>query len=304
SGRGIGQGIARSLAREGAAVVVNDFGGALDGTGAAQGPADDTVKLIKDEGGRAAPNYGDCTRFESGRSMVQTALDSFGPPDIIVHVAGILRDRMVFNMTEEEWDAVVAVQLKGGFNLARHAVPHMIAKRWGRVLMISSGSGLGNSGQANYGAAHWAKVGMLAALARELGPYGITCNALLPGGRTRMTSLLGVPAGTAATRSGRGIINGGAVGALGVGAGVPQPEEAGDAANNGNKVAFLCTDEASHISGMAIGISGWQFSIESPRRVVRSITKHGRWTVDELVQLMPYSVAGGLVNPAPVAEAG
>ena len=188
AGRGIGRGVALQLAEEGASVVIADFGGALDGSGGDETPADEVAREIREAGGAAAPSYGDVSSFAAAGGMVQTALDEFGRLDILCHVAGILRDRMVFNMTEEEWDAVLAVHLKGAFNTVRHAVEPMLQQRYGRILLFSSGSGLGSSGQANYSAAKEGMVGFTRALARELGPYGIAANAIYPGGATRMTA--------------------------------------------------------------------------------------------------------------------
>jgi NAD(P)-dependent dehydrogenase (short-subunit alcohol dehydrogenase family) len=181
SGRGIGRGVALLLAEEGAAVVVNDAGVNLDGTGHDDGPAAQVVREITEAGGRAVANTDSVAEFEGGQRMVQAALDNFGRVDILCHVAGILRDRMVFNMTAEEWDAVLAVHLKGAFNTVRNAVPPMIKQRYGRILLFSSGSGLGASGQANYSCAKEGMVGFARALASELAPYGINVNAIYPG---------------------------------------------------------------------------------------------------------------------------
>ena len=186
SARGIGRGVAMLLAAEGAAVVVTDFGGNLDGTGGDRGPRRDR-EHDQGSGGRAMPVR---RRLEvrRRRATVDQALDEYGRLDIICHVAGILRDRMVFNMTEEEWDAVLNVHLKGAFNIVRTAVEPMLKQRYGRILLFSSGSGLGSSGQANYTAAKEGMVGFARSLARELGPYGIAVNAIYPGGATRMTA--------------------------------------------------------------------------------------------------------------------
>jgi NAD(P)-dependent dehydrogenase (short-subunit alcohol dehydrogenase family) len=207
SGRGIGQGIAKLMGEEGASVIVNDFGGNLDGTGGEQTPAQETVDAIKAAGGTASPNYGDISKFADAQAMVKQALDEYGRVDILCHVAGILRDRMVFNMTEEEWDAVLAVHLKGAFNTARAAVEPMLKQRYGRMLFFSSGSGLGSSGQANYSAAKEGMVGFARSLARELGPYGIAVNAIYPGGATRMTA--SVPQASREIRARAGIASGG-----------------------------------------------------------------------------------------------
>ncbi len=174
SGRGIGRGIALKLADEGAKVVVNDLGGAVDGTGDSATPADEVVNEIKAAGGEAAANYDSVTTMDGGENIIKTALDNFGRLDIVVAVAGILRDRMLFNMTEEEWDAVIAVHLKGTFTVSKAASILFRQQRSGRIITFSSTSGLyGNSGQANYGAAKDGIAGFTRVVAKELSKYGI-----------------------------------------------------------------------------------------------------------------------------------
>ncbi len=159
--RGIGREIALLMAQHGAKVVVNDYGGGSDGTGRDHGPADEVVSAIKGIGGQAAANYDSVATMAGGQAIVQTALDHFGSIDIVVNNAGILRDRMIFNMTEEEWDAVIDTHLKGSFSVTRAAVPHMREKKWGRLINMTSTSGLvGNVGQANYAAAKLGIVGL------------------------------------------------------------------------------------------------------------------------------------------------
>ena len=153
AGRGIGREVALWLAREGASVVVNDLGVAVDGTGESDAPADLVVKEIIAEGGKAVSSFDSVADFESASNIVKTAIDNFGGVDVLCHPAGILRDRMIFNMTEEEWDAVLQVHLYGAFNMVRNVVPHMIKQNYGRIVLFSSGSGLGASGQGNYAAA-------------------------------------------------------------------------------------------------------------------------------------------------------
>ena len=187
AGRGLGKSVALLLAQEGASVVVNDLGGAVDGTGSASTPATEVVQEIRNAGGKAVASADSVAEYDAAGRIVQTAIDSFGGVDILVHVAGILRDRMVFNMTEEEWDGVLQVHLYGAFNMVRNAIPHMVDSRYGRIVLFSSGSGMGASGQANYAAAKEGIVGFTRALARELAPFGITVNAVYPGGATRMT---------------------------------------------------------------------------------------------------------------------
>ena len=187
AGRGIGRGVAMLLAQEGASVVVNDLGGAVDGSGESSSPAEQVVQEIKSAGGRAVASPDSVAEYDSASRIIQTAIDNFGRLDALCHVAGILRDRMVFNMTEEEWDAVLQVHLSGAFNVVRAAVPHMIKQSYGRIVLFSSGSGLGASGQINYASAKEGMVGFARALARELASYDISVNAVYPGGSTRMT---------------------------------------------------------------------------------------------------------------------
>ena len=152
------------LADEGAAVVINDLGGSLEGEGSDLSPAQKVVEEIKSSGGNAVASGESVAEFNTAEKIVQTAIDNFGRVDIMCHVAGILRDRMVFNMTEEEWDSVLKVHLYGAFNMVRHVVPHMIEQNYGRIVLFSSGSGLGASGQANYASAKEGMVGFVRAI--------------------------------------------------------------------------------------------------------------------------------------------
>jgi NAD(P)-dependent dehydrogenase (short-subunit alcohol dehydrogenase family) len=302
--RGIGRGVALKLAEEGARVVVADFGGALDGTGGDRGPSDEVVQEITKAGGRAIASYGDVSKFADMQATVQQTLSEFGRLDILCHVAGILRDRMVFNMTEEEWDAVLAVHLKGAFNTARAAVEPMLKQRYGRMLFFSSGSGLGSSGQANYSAAKEGMVGFARSLARELGPYGIAVNAIYPGGATRMTA--SVPAASRDIRARAGIAGGSGAAAaprqnfsdLDAARGTPR-----DPANNAPPVTWLCSEAGGMISGQVIGTSGWQSSRYSIRQAIRSISAPRRWSVEELSDIVPNHLAQGIHNPAPAVQA-
>ena len=187
AGRGIGRGEALLLAAEGAAVVVNDLGGNTDGTGTDGGPADQVVAEITAAGGRAVANYDNVAEMQGGENLVKLALDTFGRLDILVNNAGILRDRMVFNMSEAEWDAVIAVHLKGHFTTIKAAGVIFRQQRSGRIINTGSSSGLGNMGQANYSAAKEGIVGLTRTVARDLGRYGATCNAIRPTAGTRLT---------------------------------------------------------------------------------------------------------------------
>jgi NAD(P)-dependent dehydrogenase (short-subunit alcohol dehydrogenase family) len=194
AGRGIGRAHALALAEAGAHVIVNDLGAALSGEGQDDTPAQQVVKEIEAAGGRAAANAENVADFDGAEGLVRQALDDFGRLDILVNNAGILRDRMIVNMTEQEWDSVIAVHLKGHFAPTRHAAAYWRERSKagdevkGRVINTSSPSGVfGNIGQANYGAAKAGIAGFTIIVAQELGRYGVTVNCLAPNARTRMT---------------------------------------------------------------------------------------------------------------------
>lgn len=198
AGRGIGRGHALELARQGAAVVVNDIGGAVDGTGNDVGPAQQVVDEIVAAGGRAVANTDDVADWDGARRLVDTALDEFGQLDVLVNNAGILRDRMLFNMSEDEWDAVIRVHLRGTFAPMRFAAEHWREQAKAgvdvdaRIVNTSSTSGLfANPGQSNYGAAKSGIATLSIIASKELGRYGVRVNAIAPGARTRMTENLG-----------------------------------------------------------------------------------------------------------------
>jgi NAD(P)-dependent dehydrogenase (short-subunit alcohol dehydrogenase family) len=191
SGRGIGREFALCFGREGAKVVVNDVGVSLDGQGTDADPALQVCKEIEALGGAAVPNYDSVSDFDGAGRIVQTAVDAFGTVDILVNNAGIVRDKSLLKMEESDFDAVIAVHLKGSFNCTRHAAPVMKEKGYGRIVNITSSAGLrGNFGQTNYGAAKAGLMGMTFVWALELGRYGITVNAVAPSGATRMTAAL------------------------------------------------------------------------------------------------------------------
>jgi len=286
AGRGIGRAVALLLAREGASVVVNDPGVNVDGSGFDQGPAEQVAAEIRQAGDTAVANYDTVATAEGGESIVKQCLDAFGRIDILVNVAGILRDRMVFNMTEEEWDAVIAVHLKGHFNTIKPASILMRQQRFGRIVNFSSGSGLrGNSGQANYGAAKAGVVGLTRVVSRDLGRYGVTCNAIAPGALTRMTQT--VPQSARELRARRGMAP--------VGARLAEmtPEQVAP------MVVFLCTDEAWNINGKIFHVAGGLVSLAYEEMPVRQLTKDGKWTLAELASLVPTQLMAGVANPAP-----
>ena len=188
AGRGIGRECALLAASEGARIVVNDPGVSNDGGGHDEGPAAQVVEEIKKAGGDAVANFADVSSMEGGESVIQSALDAYGKLDGLINLAAILRDRMVFNLTEEEWDDVIRVDLKGHFTTLKPASILFRQQRYGRIVNFSSVSGLqGNSGQANYGAAKAGIASFTIIAARELRRIGVTVNAISPSAVTRMT---------------------------------------------------------------------------------------------------------------------
>jgi len=201
AGRGIGREYALMLAAEGAKVVVNDFGGSRDGSGGGgSNPAQDVVDEIKAAGGQAVAHLGDASSLSDAKAMIDLAIETFGGLDVVVNNAGILRDRMLFSMAEEEWDAVIKVHLKGTWASSRIAAEYWRnrskegLKNDARLINTTSVSGIyGNPGQTNYGAAKAGIATFTLIAAEELARYGVTCNAVAPGALTRLTEDLGMP---------------------------------------------------------------------------------------------------------------
>ena len=267
AGRGIGRQHALALAQAGAAVVVNDRGGSLAGEGQDSSPAQEVVNEIVAAGGQAVASYADVSDFVAAEEMVQRAVDRYGGLDILVNNAGILRDRMLVNMTEEEWDAVIAVHLKGHFAPLRHAGAYWRERSKageevrGRVINTSSPSGVfGNVGQANYGAAKAGIAGLTLIAAQELGRYGVTVNCIAPNARTRMTEET--------------------FGEL------VKPDDGFDPLDPGNMsplVVALSADEAQDITGQCFFVWGGVVNLLRPWEAGEAFAADGRWDADDLL---------------------
>jgi 3-oxoacyl-[acyl-carrier protein] reductase len=300
AGRGIGRGEALALAAEGARVVVNDFGGSAAGEGGDSTPAEEVVAEIKKMGGEAVPNLGNVASMDDGEAMVKQAMDTWGRLDILVNNAGILRDRIIFNMTEAEWDAVIAVHLKGHFTATRFAAMLFRQQRGGRIVNTSSESGLGNLGQANYAAAKEGIVGLTRTLALDLGKYGVTANAIRPRAATRLTLS---PEMEAARKRRQEM----------AAAGTEAPDSsAQDALSRIDQlkpelvaplVVYLCTDDAADVNGRDFLVGGNEISLMSLPERERTIFREGGWTVDALAEVFPSTLGDGLVNPKPAENA-
>jgi NAD(P)-dependent dehydrogenase (short-subunit alcohol dehydrogenase family) len=277
AGRGIGRADALLLAQEGAAVVVNDAGVNPDGTGHQDGPAEQVVKEIEAGGGRAVANLDSVVDFATGGRLVEQALDVFGRLDILVNNAGILRDRMVFNMSEQEWDDVIGVHLKGTFNTTRAAAAVFRQQRSGRIVNTSSeaGTSYGVAGQSNYAAAKEGIVGFTRAMARDLGRYGVTCNAVRPRASTRLT----VNPMMEEARRRRAEAQGGTV----EDDESAEPIATMDPAAIASLVVYLCTDDARNVNGRDFFVAGNQIGLYSlPSTEADVFTTQPIWTVDGL----------------------
>ena len=288
SGRGVGKGVALQMAAEGAKVVVVDPGVNLDGSGADQSVAQQVVEEIKAAGGEGTACMESVATMAGGEKIIQTAIDAYGQLDIVVTCAGILRDRMIFNMSEQEWDDVIAVHLKGTFSVVKNACILFRQQRSGRVITFSSTSGLyGNSGQANYGAAKDGIAGFTRVVARDMGRYGVTANSIAPSASTRMIG--SVPEEARDLRAARGM-TGGNVGEL-----RGQPEDIAPF------VTWLASDDAASVNGHIFYVTAGLVSLLNEPEPVRTMHKEGRWTIEEIIRVFPATLGVELHNPAPAS---
>ncbi|WP_409493188.1 SDR family oxidoreductase [Amycolatopsis sp. cmx-11-12] len=282
AGRGIGRAHALAFAAEGARVVVNDLGAGIDGSGGSAGPAQDVVDEIEALGGKAVANTDDIASWDGAAALVRTAVETFGGLDVLVNNAGFLRDRMLVNLGEDEWDAVIRVHLKGHFAPTRHAAEYWRTEakagrtRAARVINTSSGAGLlGSVGQGNYAAAKSGILGLTLVAATEFARYGVTVNAIAPAARTRMTEEA-------------------------FAADMAAPEDGFDAMapeNVSPLVVWLGSEESSGVTGRVFEVDGGRVSIAQGWRHGTVRDKGSRWAPAELGP-----VVAELLADAPVPE--
>jgi NAD(P)-dependent dehydrogenase (short-subunit alcohol dehydrogenase family) len=276
--RGIGRGHALEFAKQGAKVVVNDLGAEVDGSGSSTGPAGEVVDQIRADGGEAIANGDDVSDFEGAKRLIDSAVETFGDLHVLVNNAGILRDRMLVNMTAEEWDDVIRVHLRGTFAPLRHAGAYWRARSKAgepvdaAIINTTSSSGIyGNAGQGNYGAAKAGIAGLTVIAARELGRYGVTVNAVAPAALTRMTE------GLVRWQPGS----------------EPQDFDPHAADNIAPLVVWLGSDQARGITGRVFNVRGGVISVAEGWRAGPGADKGARWDPAELGEIIP-----GLVEKA------
>jgi NAD(P)-dependent dehydrogenase (short-subunit alcohol dehydrogenase family) len=259
-GTGIGRAVSLDLAAAGAKVVVNDYGVSVDGRDPSSEPANQVVSEIEKNGGTALAIPESVATMAGGRAVVDLALKQFGDLHIVVCCAGILRERMIFNMSEEEWDAVIAVHLKGHFTVMQPATRHMREKKAGCLIGFTSTAGLeGSPGQPNYSAAKEGIVGLMRSTALAMAKYGVRCNVISPTADTRMTQRLPGERRALSTAT---------------------PPEA-----IAPVVTFLASDRAAHITGQIVGVRGPEVTLFSHPAPMRTITTDGTWTGEGLAEV-------------------
>jgi NAD(P)-dependent dehydrogenase (short-subunit alcohol dehydrogenase family) len=269
AGRGIGRAVALEIARHGAKVVVNDYGVAMDGKDPSSEPANEVVAEIKEAGGEAVANPNSVTEMEGGASIVQSAVDNFGRIDGVVCLAGILRERMLFNMAEEEWDPVIETHLKGTFTVFRAAAPIFRKQKSGTLLAFTSGAFAGSVAQANYSAAKGGIVSLTRSAAAGLHKYGVTANCVAPAAKSRMSGE------------------------------VPQAFAMGEPEDVAPIVTYLLSDKARHITGQIYHINGGDIGVYNQPSVTRHMWKDGAWSAEEIADKLDTLVGQ---EPMPILE--
>jgi NAD(P)-dependent dehydrogenase (short-subunit alcohol dehydrogenase family) len=261
AGRGIGRAVALQCAEAGASVVVNDYGVSIDGQEPTSAVADEVVAEIKKAGGKAVANANSVATMDGGASIVKSAIDAFGRIDGVVCVAGILRERMLFNMSEEDWDPVIATHLKGTFTVFRAASAVMREQKGGTLIGFTSGAYAGSVAQANYASAKGGIVSLVRSAAAGMHRYGVTANCIAPVARTRMSANVPMEIG--------GI---------------------GDAEDVAPMVVFLLSDKARQITGQVYTVSGGKIAVWNQPVEARAMFKDGRWTPEEIEARLPGTV--------------
>ena len=282
AGRGVGRDIALQAASQGAKVVVNDLGGQADGEGSDNSPAMEVVGDIKAAGGEAVANYDSVADFDAAHNMVQQAIDEFGRIDCVVNNAGILRDVIFHKMTEEDWDSVIAVHLKGSFNTSRAAATHFREQGSGAFVHMTSTSGLiGNFGQANYAAAKMGIVGLSKSLALDMERFGVRSNCISPFAWSRLIGTIPITDEEQAAR-------------------VEKIKEMVPA-----KIApmavFLLSDAASEVSGQIFGVRHNEIFLFNQNRPVRSVQRSEGWTPETVAEFAIPAVSS---NFTPLERSG
>ncbi|HEX3917086.1 MAG TPA: SDR family NAD(P)-dependent oxidoreductase [Caulobacteraceae bacterium] len=264
-GRGIGKETALIAARQGAKVIVNDLGGDIHGLGADKAPAQGVADEIKAAGGEAVANTESVTDLKAVGRMVQQAMDTYGALHAVSNPAGILRDRMAHNMTEEEWDGIMEVHLRGHFNVVRATINHFRTQQEGNYVMWSSTSGLiGNVGQSNYGAAKMGIAGLSRIIALEGARNNVRANSIAPGAATRMTDSVPRDDAGAARREAM--------------------REVQSPVRPAQLAVALLSDAAKHISGQIFGAGGYNLSIYSQPRPIKTYSRDGGWDAEGIVK--------------------
>ena len=291
-GRGIGRGIAKLLAEEGASIVVNDKGTEVDGTGASNIPADGVVAGIKSSGGKAIANYSDVSTMEGGESLIQACVDNYGQIDILVNSAGSLKDRMIYQMTESDFDQVVRNNSKSVFTTTKFAGILFRQQRSGRVVNMVADSGLGDVGRSNYAAATEGIIGLTRTTAKDLGKYGVTANAISAMAETRLfpgaVDQHRVPEISGPSRDER----------AGIGPSPEIPSWSGDgspddAENVAPLAVYLCTEAAPNINGYVLGVRGGSLYVYSNPDIENVVNKWGNFTMEEMDVLFPKMMGYG-----------
>jgi NAD(P)-dependent dehydrogenase (short-subunit alcohol dehydrogenase family) len=291
AGNGIGRAEALALAREGAKVVVNDLGGDTKGEGADLGVANKVVQEIQGFGGSATANGDSVADFAGAARIVETALKAFGRLDILVNNAGNARPRVIYNLSEEDWDAVIAVHLKGCFNMVRHAAPIFREQRSGVIINTGSESGLGHFGQANYSAAKEGIIGFTRTVARDLGRFGVRCNAIRP--RALDTRLAGGEGG--GVEAGQKLVQTFGNRILGNRPlATPRPAKAEEV---GALIAWLCTDSMAGVNGRTFQIGGGEVGLWSEPELIKASFREEGWDIDSLDQeVLRNYLVGDIIN--------